>query len=222
MRFSDEPIRGHSLADKAYTAIRSMIKNGELKPNMPLREPALAEALSISRTPIRQALHRLETEGLVAFHRNGMVVAALDRQRVMELYYFLESLESMAAHYMAHYANADEIATLHDLNQREEDLLDNASELSSLNAQFHTMIYRGARNRYLLKTVLSIRDQIFLLGKTTLGNPGRSAQANKEHRAIVQAIQDRNPDAAEAAMRTHIRSALTERLKLLDQQESNE
>jgi len=223
MRFHDQPLRGHSLAEKAYIAIRSMIKSGELKPNMPLREVALAESLNISRTPIRQALHRLESEELAIFiPRSGLVVAALDRQRVMELYSFLEALESMAARYMAQYATEEEIAILLDLSRREEDVLDDAQALSSLNAKFHTTLYRGARNRYLLKTVLSIRDQIFLLGKTTLGNPGRSSQAMKEHRAIVQSIQARSPDAAEAAMRTHIRSAMIERLKLLEQDESNE
>ncbi|MDB6002765.1 MAG: putative regulator PutR for proline utilization, GntR family [Rhizobacter sp.] len=214
-------MRMGSLADATYMRLRELIESGELPSNSPLREVPLAEKLNVSRTPVREALRRLETEGLATFApRVGLSVAALDRQRIVEIYTFLETLEGTAARYMAQNATLDELETLERLVERENTVLDDAAALSALNAKFHSMIYEGARNRYLLKTVLSIRDTIFMLGRTTLGNPGRAAQAHGEHLAIIEALKSRDADRAAHAMSHHTRSAMRERLKMLEHQES--
>ena len=90
-------IRMGSLTDSVYLRLRSLIDSGELPPGSPLREVHLAERLDVSRTPVREALRRLESEGLAAFEtRAGLAVAVLDRQRIVEIYNFLETLESAA------------------------------------------------------------------------------------------------------------------------------
>ena len=211
-------IRMGSLTDSVYLRLRSLIDSGELPPGSPLREVHLAERLDVSRTPVREALRRLESEGLAAFEtRAGLAVAVLDRQRIVEIYNFLETLESAAAGTMAGQATADELEQLQALIAGESRALDDPAALSALNARIHQLFYNGARNRYLLKTVLSIRDTIFTLGRTTLGNPGRATKAHAEHLAVLDALRARDPVRAAQAMRDHIRSALRERLKIFDE-----
>jgi DNA-binding GntR family transcriptional regulator len=211
-------IRMGSLTDTVYMRLRGLIDSGELPPGSPLREVHLAERLEVSRTPVREALRRLETEGLATFEaRAGLAVAVLDRQRVVEIYGFLETLESAAASAMATHATPDELEQLQALIDGESRALDDPKALSAINARIHQLFYAGARNRYLLKSVLAIRDAIFTLGRTTLGNPGRAAQAHREHVAVLDALRARDPARAAQAMRDHIRSAQRERLKIFDE-----
>ena len=208
-----------SLADATYMRLRQLIESGELAPQSPLREVSLAERLNVSRTPVREALRRLETEGLATFEpRAGLSVSVLDRQRIVEIYTFLETLEGAAARHMASHATEDELDTLERLIERESKLLKDPAALSALNARIHMVLYEGSRNRYLLKTVLAIRDNIFMLGRTTLGNKGRSLQAHEEHLEILRALKDRDPDRAAEVMARHTRSAMRERLKMLEEE----
>lgn len=205
-----------SRADFAYTTLRSAIRNGEIQPGERLREIDLAERLGVSRTPVREALKRLETEGLVAFApRRGLVVAELDQQQVNELYALREVLEGAAAALSAQHASEFEIETLRDLLKRHEEARGNTDALVQINSHFHQTIYVAARNRYLLDALSSLRDSLALLRETTYTVPGRSTAALEEHREIVRAIRWRDAASAEEAARRHIRNAQQARLALL-------
>lgn len=204
-----------SLAAQAYASLRGAIEAGELRPGMRLREEDLAVRMQMSRTPVREAVRRLEAEGFFARESRTLVVASLDHQAVSELYAMREVLEGTAAAFAARHASDSEIVGLRDLLAIEADLLARPQELARHNERFHSALYGAAHNRYLLKTLNALRDARALLGPSTLLDPVRAAQAHAEHEALVTAIEAHRPAEADEAARLHIRAARRERLRRL-------
>lgn len=202
-------------AAEAHLAIRERILAGDIKPGDHLREVELAERLGISRTPVRDALRRLEADGLLVHepHR-GATVAQLDYQAVTELYTMREVLEGTAAALAAQHASEAELDTLQRLLAEYTDELD-APGASRLNRVFHRAIHHGAHNRYLVRTLDELGNAMALMGRTTLGLPGRQDEARAEHQAILAALAARDAPAADAAAREHIRAAHRARLQIL-------
>jgi DNA-binding GntR family transcriptional regulator len=202
--------------EAAYRYIRNAIQEGEFKPGERLREIELAHHIGLSRTPIREALSRLEAEGLVAHDpARGVVVAELDYSMVTELYYMREVLEGTAARLAAQHASDVEISILDDLCQQYEAALNDPAALTLSNRRFHETLYRCSHNRYLLNMVTVLHDALSLLGRTTLDNAERAAETLREHRAVVNAIRERDAQAAEQALRAHIRAAQKVRMQKL-------
>lgn len=210
----DEPV-SLSRGEEAYQKMREAIQSGELKPGTRLREVELAEWLGSSRTPVREALNRLQTEGLVVQEpRRGMIIAELDHSMVSELYFMREVLEGTAARLAARHASDVEISMLREIADRDKNLTD-PIKLARNNRMFHETLYRAAHNRYLLKTLSLLQESLALLGPTTLGMPGRSHTAYEEHSALVRAIEQHDADAADEMSRAHIRSAHRARMKMM-------
>lgn len=209
-------MEGLPRGEHAYRHVRSAIQSGQLKPGERLREVELAESIGLSRTPIREALARLESEGLVIHDATrGIVVAELDYSMVTELYYMREVLEGTAARLTARHASEVEISILEDLCRQYEESLDDEAQLAVSNRQFHDTLYRCSHNRYLVNMLTVLHDALSLLGTTTLGSPERAAETLKEHEAVVAAIRERDADGAELALRNHIRAAQKVRMKRL-------
>ncbi len=205
-----------SRGEQAYQDLQSAIQSGVLKPGMRLRENELSAWLGASRTPVREALSRLQTEGLVIQEpRRGLVIAKLDHNMVTELYCVREVLEGTAAALAARHTSPEEVATLREIIDRDKEHSGDAAKLANNNRLFHETLYRYARNRYVLKTLNLLRESMALLGPTTFSLPNRSETALAEHDAIVSAIERHDPSAAEEAARAHIRAAFRARLKLL-------
>lgn len=204
-----------SRGDLAYRRLFESIERGTLKPGSRLREVELSEWLGASRTPIREALGRLESEGLIARDPSrGMIVAELDPGMVAELYAMREVLEGTAAALAARHASEAEIDALRDIAGKDRDLED-APRIARVNRLFHEAMFRSAHNRFLLRAVHSLRQSMVLLGQTTLATPGRPEVARGEHAAIVEAIARRDAEAANDAARSHIRAAYRARLALM-------
>lgn len=205
------------LSERAFRSLLDAIQKGELKPGARMREVDLAGSLGISRTPVREALGRLISEGLVVNDKvRGMIVAELDHGEVNELYAMREVLEGTAARFAAQHASEVEISILLELVERDRQLTsEQPADLVANNRLFHDTLYRAAHNRYLVKTLNTLRETMALLGQTTLMQIGRSEKAIDEHAAIVRAIQNRDPEAADNAAREHIRAAHRTRLKLM-------
>ena len=204
--------------EHAYRRIRAAIQAGELKPGERLREMELAESIGLSRTPVREALARLESEGLVAHDASrGIMVAELDYSMVTELYYMREVLEGTAARLTARHASEVEISILEDLCRQYEAASKTGDEamLAASNRRFHDTLYRCSHNRYLVNMLTVLHDALSLLGSTTLRSKKRAAETLQEHRAVVDAVKGRDADAAELALRNHIRAAQKVRMQQL-------
>ncbi len=204
-----------SSASDAYEKLLAAIEDGGLPTGMRLRETELAERLAISRTPVREALKRLELQGLVVHEpHHGAVVASLGYGQVTELYLLREVLEGTAARLAAQHASVVEIGVLERMVQADRALTGTAKLLARSNRHFHQQIRDAARNRYLGTALETLRLSLALLAGTTLGAPGRAEASIAEHAAIVACIAARDPDGAEAAARQHILNAFRIRVEL--------
>lgn len=202
------------LGERAYRYIKQAIQIQKLLPGDRLREVDLAEMIGLSRTPIREALGRLEAEGLVVHDPiRGIMVAELDYSMTTELYSMREVLEGAAARLAAQHASEVEISILEDLCRQYESAVGNEVTLSLRNRQFHDTLYRCSHNRYLIKILVMLHDNLMLLGNTTLTDPKRVKATLEEHEAVVTAIRERNPEKAEQALRNHIHASQKIRLK---------
>ena len=209
------PLQG----DSAYERLRSEIREGTLKPGTRLTETELAERLAISRTPVREAIRRLEAEGLVDHQpRTGAVVRSLDYPEIMELYEMRTVLEGTAARLAARAASPMELEELRSINADMGRVTTSAAEMARLNRQFHLRLLDAARNRFLVKSMTSIENTMLILGPTSMGTEDRAEQAVTEHDAVLAAMDARDGEAAEAAMRAHMERAQLARLRMLRQQ----
>jgi DNA-binding GntR family transcriptional regulator len=219
-RVTSVPRDALSRGEQAYRRLREKIQHGTFKPGFRLLEVELAKTLGSSRTPVREALSRLESDGLaVRDPHRGMIVTELDHSMVGELYLVREVLEGTAARLAARHASEGEIAMLRQIVDRDREIGDDPERLANNNRVFHDALYRSAHNRYLLKTLSALRESMALLGQTTLSLHGRFQAALEEHEALVVAIERRDPMAAEQAAIVHIRAAHHSRIRLMLERE---
>lgn len=203
-----------SRTDFAYEMLRRALRDKQYRPGDRIREAEVAKQLGISRTPVREAMNRLTSERLlVESQSRGIMVAKLRKQDVRELYALREVLEGTAAGFAAAHASEDEIAAMHSCLEQSKAHLDDSPMQYRLNEHLHNTIYDAARNRYLSQALHKLADSLDLLSGSTYFEPYRPAEAYDEHLSIVQAITDRDPDAAEQTARAHMRSACRVRMR---------
>ena len=209
-------LKGKSSGVGAYELLLDAIESGALPPGSRLRETELAARFGISRTPVREALKRLEVQGLVNHEpHHGAIVAQLGYGVITELYAFREVMEGFAARLAAIHATPTETAVLQEMIQHDRSLIDNPNELARRNKLFHHQIHQSARNRFLSAVLDNLRTSLVLLSGTTLATPHRAGCSLDEHQTIVTAVAQRDPDGAEQAARLHILNAFKARLELL-------
>lgn len=201
--------------NSAYVALLAEIRDGHLSPGDRLRETELAKRFGISRTPVREAIRQLEADGVVShLPRVGATVRRLDYSEVMELYEMRVVLECSAARMATRAASDVEIAELGAIYE-EMASVGKGTGASRLNRQFHRALLDAAKNRFLSKSMFTLQKALMILGPTTLSDPTRYHSAVKEHRAILDALSQRDADAAGAAMRTHILAGQRARIRTL-------
>ena len=201
--------------EDAYDRLVLDIRTGRLKPGDRLVETELAAQLGISRTPVREAVRRLESDGLVVHQpRLGATVRKLDYLEITELYEMRGVLEGTAARLAARSASQIELEELDAIN-REMRAATDVRQLYEANRQFHGVLLSAARNRFLVKSVEAVQKTLLILGSSTLEESLRAAGAIEEHEAILAALRSRDGDAAEASMRAHIEAAHKARLRQL-------
>jgi DNA-binding GntR family transcriptional regulator len=220
MGISGDSDRGQSRADFVYEAVRSAIQTGQLGRGKRVREEEVADILGVSRTPVREALRRLQASGLLEIsHRRGLSVSIIGRRQVLELFDMREVLEGAAARFAAQHASESEILLLRRLLSESLTVEDDPLKTTHLNRVFHHAIYDAAHNMYLLGSLGEVYDSMALLGKTTYAIKGRARNAHEEHVVIVEAIAARDPEKADQAARAHVAMAKQARLEIIDSEE---
>ncbi|WP_375174943.1 GntR family transcriptional regulator [Pseudooceanicola sp.] len=198
----------------AYTLILEAIDTGLYKPGDRLVESELADRFGVSRTPIREALQRLETQSLLTRDGRSLIVASLDHNQLAELYVVRAELEALAARLAARHATAEEVRVLRDMVEDDRSLLGDPAGLSRANRRFHKQIHLASHNRFLVQQLDLVHRSMALLALTSLAAEGRDEVALSEHDAIVSAIEARDEVAAGERLREHISRAFVTRLKL--------
>ncbi|MEM1076119.1 MAG: GntR family transcriptional regulator [Pseudomonadota bacterium] len=197
----------------AYSMILDAIDLGVYRPGDRLVESELAERFGVSRTPIREALQRLETQSLLARDGRSLIVASLDHNQMAELYVVRRELEGLAARLAAQHATPEEVRILRDMVRDDDALVDDPPALSRANRRFHKQIHLASHNRYLVQQLDLVHRTMALMATTSLAAHGRGAIAQSEHAAIVDAIANKDEDAAYVALKEHISVAFMTRLQ---------
>ena len=201
--------------------IRSRISRGVYVPSSGLSEAALAEEIGVSRTPIREALKQLETEGLVVVRpRVGTFVSAPSRREVNELFEVKEILEGAAARLFAMRGDIPELEELRENVQQSERAVaeGNLDRYVELVHQYHGLIMRGAGNSKLTQLYQTLMNQLLhsQFVHLTVRSSGRAPQSDREHHGILEVIEARDGATAERLMRDHVRASHAALMEVLE------
>ncbi len=203
-----------AMKDDAYSLILAAIEAGTYRPGDRLVESELAERFGVSRTPVREALQRLETQAMLVRDGRSLIVASLDHNQLAELYVVRAELEALAARLAARHATPEEVRVLAQMVEEDQQAVGDPKALARANKRFHRQIHLASHNRYLVQQLDLVHRTMALMARSSLAAEGRGEAALDEHRRIVESIATGDADAADQALRRHISMAWETRLKL--------
>jgi DNA-binding GntR family transcriptional regulator len=195
------------LREVVCETLRDAIRKGKLKPGERLMESQLAEDLGVSRTPVREAIRKLELEGyVIMMPRRGTYVANLSIRDVNEVFEIRTSLDSLASGLAAERITDEELERLQRLlvaigGYIEENDMDKIVECDT---EFHDLLYQASRNSRLVGIIFNLREQLTRFRSTSMSFPGRLKATLEEHRRIVEAIAQGDVAEARAAAEYHM------------------
>lgn len=204
-----------SRSQQIYESLIEALRNGTYAPGDRIRAEDVARLFDVSRTPVREALSRLQERGLLEMTATGLAVARLGRQGVLELYALRELLEGAAARFAAQHASPSDLQAMRQISEAFAAAQGNPARAAQINRAFHDALYEAAHNRFVTGVLAGLHDTLMLLPSTTFAVEGRQDKAVVEHAAILAAIEARDPEAADACAREHIRSARDARLSMM-------
>lgn len=219
-----EEIKYISLVDWAFDLIRSAIIKGDFKPGQPLREGELVKTMNVSKSPIREAIKKLEAQNLVEIvPHHGAFVVKLSTKDIADLMDVREALDGMAARLACGSVSQVELKKAYRrVNQIYQNIVDGSlSQYLTDDFDFHLFIARAGNNPKLVSSLETILDQIRLAMLRSGSTPGRAHKTLEEHRAVLEALEKGDPQVAEARMRRHIRKAKESMLKIMSVFEKN-
>lgn len=194
-------------SDVILKFLRDAIADGSLDEGEPIRQDEVAKLFNVSKIPVREALKRLEAEGLVEFHRNrGAVVTQVSEPEIAQIFETRAILESNAIRLSVPHMTAETIAeaqALCDAFARETD----AAQWSALNWQFHSRLYLDAQRPFLVATIRSVNDRLERYLRVQLTLSHGLGTADREHREILAACRERDADKAARLVHAHIMGA---------------
>jgi len=212
-----EPLR-----EVVSAALREAIRNGVLLPGERLMEIQLSEELGVSRTPVREAIRKLDQEGyIVMMPRRGAYVASITIRDINEIFEIRRALESLSSSLAAERISADELETLQRLLVEIGRYIKakNMEKIVETDIKFHDMLYQASRNERLVGIISNLREQLTRFRTLSMSYPGRLEATLKEHKAMVDAIARGDAEAAKEAALSHMEHS---EQTLLDAMESME
>ncbi len=198
------------LRDLVLEALREAIMSGSLQPRERLMEIQLAEELGVSRTPVREALRKLELEGfIVMVPRKGAYVSDLSMKDIADVFEIRAALEGLAAALAAERITEEELETMERLLVEKGEAINqnDIDKLVEVDTKFHETMYKASRNERLSSIISNLREQIQRFRLSSLSVPGRKKDSLDEHRNIVEAIQARDVQLARYLAQEHIENA---------------
>jgi DNA-binding GntR family transcriptional regulator len=209
------------LREIVFDVLRQAIIDGTLEPGERLMEVQLAEALGVSRTPVREALRQLELEGfIVMVPRKGAYVADLSTKDVADVLEIRGALEALAASLAAERIEEEELELLERLlvESKEAAKAKDIEQMIKIDTRFHDILYQASRNKRLVQIVSNLSEQIQRYRTTSLAYPGRLIYTLKEHRLLVDALAERNADLASELAQEHIENVENVILEMLSRE----
>lgn len=214
---SDAPLEVRSLSDRLTDVVRDYILSGEILPDVPIRQDALAASLNVSKIPIREALARLEQDGLVVSHpHKGFYVRPMSAEEAEEVYALRLKIEPGAAAFACTVANEDEQMTArHALERHNREASDELSAVGALNRAFHMALVLPGGRDITSKMVFRLNVISDRYVRKHLEPMGRNVRANTEHEKILNAWLKRKPEKVEELVTRHLEHTLLDLRKQL-------
>ena len=212
------------LRDVVFKTLRQAILKGELEPGERLMEIQLAERLGVSRTPIREAIRKLELEGLVLMiPRKGAEVARISEKNLRDVLEVRRSLEELAIDLACQRITEEELGTLRDAQKEFAAAVDkgDAMEIAQTDERFHEIIYAGTKNQKLMQILSNLREQMYRYRLEYIKDANKRHVLLVEHEQILKALSLRHVQEAKLAIREHIDNQEITVLKNLKEQEND-
>jgi len=201
------PLKKENLGTQVFEQLKGMILRGEIPPGRRIVESEIALSMDISRTPVREAAHKLEAEGLLTpLSKGGYAVRGLTISDIEDTFDIRSILESFAGYLAATRHSEGELITLElkiDEFQRYLDRGD-LKRLSVVNTEFHEALYELSRSHRLIKMIHGLKDEIHFLRNIILNSEEMARLSNRDHRGIVEAIRKRDANKVERQLKEHI------------------
>lgn len=213
------------LRETVCEVLRNAIKRGILEPGERLMEVQLAEELGISRTPVREAIRKLEQEGyVIMMPRRGTYVSSLSVHDVKEIFEIRSALETLAAVLATMRIEPEELDKLRALLTEIEGHIknNNMDKIVATDIEFHGLLYQVSRNERLVAIISNLMEQLARFRTLSMSYPGRLQETLAEHRAMVEAIAAGNEDAAREAAERHMEQAEETLLKAMRKNKGTE
>lgn len=196
------------LREIVFESMREAIISGVLEPGERLMEIQLAEEMGVSRTPVREAIRKLELEGFVVMiPRKGAYVAGVSHKDVADVFEIRAALEGLAAGLAAERVTEEEIEQMERILLSPSDEEMDLEDIVESDTDFHALVYKASRNERLIQILANLREQIQRFRATSLAVPGRIKDAIDEHRAIVEALARHDVEEAQSLAMSHIVTA---------------
>ncbi len=222
--YSNQPTLGRMTSaaglrsSEAYDSIRTLILEGQLPQGSVVSEANLVRRLDMSRTPVREALRRLQAESYIwPVPGGGYAIPELNEEDLSNLYTVRAALEGLAAEHAAVRLTRTDVARLEELYDLMEEARGRDEDLARLNGEFHNAIAQASGNSYLQAMLSQIRDAFERFRMTALGQPGRREEAHAEHGDMISALRARDAQGARDLATAHVHRALELRLRISDQ-----
>ena len=213
-----------SLGQFVYEELKGAIINGQLAPGERIAESRIAQAMKISRTPVREAFHKLEREGWIRHLPNsGFFVAGLSRQDVEETFGIRSALESYAARLAAIRHTPNDLVPLERKIEKYQRHMEKGDiqSLFRINTEFHDLLYALSQSPKLIKMINDLRDQIYRYRRVLLRVKGMARRSNEDHKLILQFIRKRDAEGVERLVKEHILRGQNVVLKEFDMSHSD-
>jgi DNA-binding GntR family transcriptional regulator len=196
-----------SLREDVYESLKKSILHGKLKARQRLIEEQLADQAGISRTPVREAFHKLERDELVTrLPRGGFAVREFTKEDVEEIFGIRSALESYAAYLATLHITPDKISILEDKVKESEDALQEGDDdkVVQLHTEFHDLLYKSCKSRKLVEMINNFRDYFYRYRSALLHVENGMSYSNRDHRQMLEAMTKKNPRLAERLVRRHL------------------
>ena len=201
--------RSVSLADQVFDRLETDILSGKYQPGDTMTEMKLSADLGVSRTPIREALRRLEQEHLVEISQKGILIIGVSKKDLADIMAIRMRVEGLAAFECAKHITDEQLEELRETLELQEFYVPrhDASRINTMDSKFHLLIYRFSGSNALFDTLMPLHKKVLKYRQASVENEVRSTNSSQEHRAIFEAIAAHDAVLAEERMKAHIANA---------------
>lgn len=201
-----------SIADQIFEQLEKDILTGKYPRGEVLSELRLSSELGVSRTPVREAIRRLEQERILEDSSRGAVVVGISREDMLDMYEIRLRVEGLAARRAAEHISEEELAEMREILELQSFYIaksggDNSDQIKNLDSRFHELLYKSSGSKAFQDTLGSMHKKMTKYRKASVSKHSRAVESLREHTAILEALSAHDPEKAERLTMEHVMNA---------------